>query len=366
MEYNPMEEMGFTHDKQFVCGNLGFISANNNARRMCARLIRNGGHMFDVISRYDDIVTHYLRRESNHFGSTMKMILPFLNAFGATDHWAYGFSKEDLEIFPGADRAMRYAWSLLPAYISTCSYEHHMMAVCDAIGFPIGNVSCTQASFDALDVSRTEARELKNVADAISGMRLPDRPFSEKEGALLEDEDVSVIEMLDSFFLERLPEMDLVESLKPLEVMGQNEKTYVLLEVRRRTDIEFSDTVYVGGDSTDSQAMDLVRDNSGLSISFNGSERAVRSSNIAVTGNDATAVAVLTSEFYIEGIEAVFDLVDNWDRKTLEDYPCADVYLRDAMLNANPSGLPAVHKVDRKNVTDIARESDAFRRKILR
>jgi energy-converting hydrogenase A subunit R len=366
MEYNPMEEMGFTHDKQFVCGDLGFISANNNARRMCARLIRNGGHVFDVISRYDDIMTYYLRRENDHFGSTMKMILPFLNAFGATDHWAYEFSKEDLEIFPGADRAMRYAWSLLPAYINTCSYEHHMMAVCDAIGFPISNVSCTQASFDSVSISKAEARELKNVAGAISEIKLPDNLFSENDGALLEDEDVSVIEVLDSFFLERLPEMDLAESLKPVEVMGQNEKTYVLLEVRRRTDIEFSDTVYIGGDSTDGQAMDLVRDNSGLSVSFNGDERAVRSSNIAVIGNDATAVAVLTSEFYVEGIEAVFDLVDNWDRKTLADYPCADVYLRDAMLNANPGELPAVHKVDRRNANDIAKESAAFRRKILR
>ncbi len=366
MEYNPMEEMGFTQDKQFVCGSLGFISANNNARRMCARLIRNGGRLFDVISRYDDLVAYALNREEVHFGSTMKMILPFLNAFGATDHWAYGFSKEDLEIFPGADRAMRYVGSLLPAYINTCSYEHHMMAVCDAIGFPIGNVSCTQASFDAVKINKAEARELKSLAGTISGLKVPDAAFSLDKAVSLMEEDTEIISVLDSFFLERLPEMEMVETLKPVGVMGQNEKAYVLLEVRRRTDIEFSDTVYVGGDSSDGQAMDLIRDNSGLSISFNGDERAVNSCNIAVTGNDATAVAVLTSEFYNEGIEAVFDLVDNWERAKLKVYPCADTYLRDAMLKASPRGLPSVRKVDRKNVKDVAKESAAFRKKILK
>lgn len=366
MEYNPMEEMGFSQDKQFICGNLGFISANNNARRMCARLIRNGGRLFDVISRYDDLVNYALNREEVHFGSTMKMILPFLNAFGATDHWAYGFSKEDLEIFPGSDRAIRYIGNLLPAYINTCSYEHHMMAVCDAIGFPIGNVSCTQASFDAVRVNKAEARELKSISGMIAGLKLPDASSSLEKAVSLGEEDTAIINTLDSFFLERLPDMELAETLKPVGVMGQNEKAYVLLEIRRRTDIEFSDTVYVGGDSSDGQAMDLVRDNSGLSISFNGDERAVRSCNIAVTGNDATAVAVLTSEFYNEGIEAVFDLVENWDRAKLKKYPCTDAYLRDAMLKASPRDLPSVRKVDRRNVNDIARESAAFRKKVLR
>lgn len=364
MEYDPLEEMGFSQDKQFVCGDAGFISANDNARRMCARLIRNGGRLYDVISRYDDLVTYALSREDVRFGSTMKMILPFLNAFGATDHWAYEFAKEDLEIFPGADKAMRYAGSLLPSYINTCSYEHHMMAVCDAIGFPISNVSCTQASFDAVKVGKSEARELKGISDRISELKLPSTPYPLDKADRLEDEDAAIVNVLDSFFLDRLPKMEIGDPLKQVSVVGTNEKAYVLLEIRRRTDIEFSDTVYVGGNPTDNQAMDLVKDNSGLSISFNGDECAVKSCNVAVMGKDATAVAVLTSEFYSEGIEAVFSLVESWDREKLKSYPCADRHLMDAMLKANPRSLPVIRRVGRKNLKEITQESVAFRRKM--
>ena len=52
-------------------------------------------------------------------------------------------------------------------------------------------------------------------------------------------------------------------------------------------------------------------------VAFNGSEFAVHGSNIAVMSRDCTAAAILVSVFYNRGIEAVYELVDNWNREAL-------------------------------------------------
>ena len=51
MEYNPMEELGLTEEKQLVLSCDGILSGNDYARDLCARSIRNGAHFFDAVSR---------------------------------------------------------------------------------------------------------------------------------------------------------------------------------------------------------------------------------------------------------------------------------------------------------------------------
>jgi energy-converting hydrogenase A subunit R len=115
----------------------------------------------------------------------------------------------------------------------------------------------------------------------------------------------------------------------------------------------------------DYQAMDLVCDSGGLAMSFNGSEFAVHGCNIAVLSRDCTVAAVLVQEFYNEGIEAVFDLVGNWNRETLKKADCPDRCLMDAMIAANPKKLPEVYIINNSNVKDIAEKSNAYRKKLL-
>jgi len=366
MEYNPMEELGLVEDKQFICNCYGFLSKKDNARRLCSKYIRNGEHFFDVVSRYDDLVAYALNRENSRVGSTLKMIIPFLKANGLTDHMAYEFCKEDLQLVPGADKALRYIFNLLPTFITSSSYEHHMMAVCDATGFPMNNVGCTQMSFDEIPISRQESKTIREMSTRISNLQIPKTLYTLTNAKSLDDDDANIVTTLDEIFVDSLPKMEIDKAVKPITAIGANEKAYALLEIRRKTEIEFNSTVYVGGDITDFQAMDLVRDSSGLSISYNGSEYAVRGANVAVMSNNAIVVAVLTSEFYNEGIEAVYELIDNWDRDKLEKISCADRNLMDAMLKTFPKKLPVVKKVDWRNANDIVKESETLRKKNIR
>lgn len=366
MEYNPMEELGFFEDKVLVSNCHGFITRNDNARDLCGRFIRNGERLFDVLSRYDDLQINALSREEGAAGSALKMAVPFLKTGGVTDQGALTFSRGDLELVPGADRAMRYLSGLLPTFVTTGSYEHHMMCACDAVGYPMSNVVCTQVSFDSVELGRQEARELRAIANRISSMKVPRELYTVTEAKSLVDGDAEIITELDAVFQDRIPEMDVAESLKGVGSVGSNEKAYALLEIRRKTGIGFESTAYVGGDASDYQAMDLVRDSSGLSLSFNGGEYAVRGCNVAVMSPDATPAAVLAAEFYSEGIEAVYEMVDNWDRERLESRPCSDRHLMDAMLRTFPKKLPAVARVGRGNVDEIVEKSEAYRRHALR
>ncbi len=366
MEYNPMEELGFIEDKQFISNCNGFISKNDNAKRMCGKFIRNGERFFDVVSRYDDIASYALNRDDSKNCTALKMIVPFLKAYGVTDHMAYEFSKEDLKLVPGADSTIRYLYELLPTFVTTGSFEHHMMAVCDSIKFPMTNVSCTRVEFDSMELDRQEAKSLREMAAKITSLHVPRTMYTLTEAKTLDDEDTKIITELDKIFQDTIPDMGIEDDLKNVIQMGANEKAYALLEIRRKTEIEFNSTAYVGTGISDYQALDLVRDSDGLAVSFNGGEFAVRGCNVAVMGNNAIAVGVLAAEFYNEGIEAVYDLIENWDRDKLKAHKCSDRHLMDAMLKAYPKKLPRVVKVDRHNVDDITLESEEYRRKVMR
>ncbi len=122
--------------------------------------------------------------------------------------------------------------------------------------------------------------------------------------------------------------------------------------------------MYVGSEVTDYQCLDLVRDGGGVAVSFNGSEFAVRGSNIAILSKDSTVVAVFAAMFYDRGIEAILDLAENWNRDHLKRCDFPDRALLDRMLAAHPRKLPEVYIVDRDNVDEVAARSDAYRKKM--
>ena len=364
-EYNPMDELGLHEDKQFVSNCHGFIAKNNNTRDLCAKFIKNGERLYDVLSRYE-AVTVYTSKTVKE-GATrelMKLLIPLLKANGMTDNSAYNLSRDTLDLMPGAERAMRYLGNLLPCFINTSSYEHHMMNVTDAIGFPMSNVNCSQVSFDSLEMKTSEARELREISSKIARMNVDDLPEKfQEQGWGCTRNGWDMMEYLDRTFLERLPEMDVFHELGETVPIGTNEKSYTLLEIRRQSGIDFGSTVYVGGGTTDHQALDIVNDGGGLAISFNGTEESVRGSNVSVISSDSIVIAVLTAEFYNGGIESVHELIDNWNMDYIAGREGPDKNLLDTFRSRFPKRLPEVSSVDEDNIEDIVERSKAYRKK---
>jgi predicted HAD superfamily phosphohydrolase len=295
----------------------------------------------------------------------MKITAPFLKAFGATDLQMHNASAETLELMPEAGTTMRYALNVMSTFITTSLYEHDVMNICDSLDIPMGNINCTELSLDAQDMSRHDARALRDAASIVTSLRIPKTEYLLDVPMELDPLDVKILKTMDDLAAELMAMESASSMMRSMTSVGSNDKAYALLEIRRKTSIDLDGTAYIGSDTSDYQSMELVKESGGLALSFNGADFAVRGSNVAILSNDCTVAGVLLQEFYNGGIEAVLDLVNNWDRKSLKKGSYSDPHLMEAMLAANPKKLPEVVAVNRQNVEEISKKSTAYRKRIL-
>ena len=69
----------------FVTDCEGPISKNDNAFELAAHFIPDGDRFFANISKYDDVLADVVKKEDYKAGDTLRLILPFLKAYGAND-----------------------------------------------------------------------------------------------------------------------------------------------------------------------------------------------------------------------------------------------------------------------------------------
>jgi predicted HAD superfamily phosphohydrolase len=361
MEYNHMDELGFSQDKQLLCTASGFLSSGNSVKRMCDRFIRNGGRLYDIMTAYDSILSFGLDRDDRRSGDTFKTLVPFLKAAGVTDSSVYEYFKADMSLMPGSD-SIHYLNGLMTAQIVSEAYEHHSMALCDALGLPSDSIRCTEVSFDALEMNRQDAKRFREFSSDISKMDIP--KVSSNDGTqFIDSKDQMILETVDDI-LDAMCDTEFIHRLEEIKPIGGNEKAFTLMEMRRTTNVDFDCTAYIGNNGTDYPAMDIIRDNGGLAVSFNGDAYAVRGSNVAVMSPNSLVAAVIISEFYIGGMAAVDSLIDSWDRAKLSKREHSDRHLMNALFAAFPSRLPEVVAVDDDNLDKVTKESERYRRKL--
>jgi predicted HAD superfamily phosphohydrolase len=368
-EYDPITELGLSHDKQLICSCMGFLQYNNSSRDLCHRYIPKGDKFFDLIARYDDVVANVLNRSDGRSGNITRFIAPFLKAFGVTDFAALKYCGDALKMMPEAKKVVNHLRDTLPFFVTTSSYEHNVLNICKELDLPRALVECTELAFDDYDdgvMRREDAKALREMANKITSLKMPVQKYELNIPAKIPPEEVEMVTTLDEIFNLKMRRLSFADSMKSIRTIGANEKAYFLIDLRKKTQIDFDGTAFIGGDITDIHALETIKDRGGLAMSFNGCDYALRKSNIAVMSRDCTVAAVLVQEFYNEGIEAVFDLVENWDRETLKkkDYP--DPYLMKTMLASNPKKLPEVHIVNKDNEDELAKKSDEYRKKLFR
>jgi len=361
MEFAAIDDLGFTENKQLICNCRGLVCKEDNAERLCAHYVPDGARLFAVISAYDDVQSYVLNRENYKTGDSLRLILPFLKAGGATDSDVLKVSRENLELLPGADRTMRYLTDLMPSFIISASYDHHMMALCDVIDFPYSNVYCTSMQLDNIVVDESEAKEIMDLAREIADMPVPRIPENAIEMDDLSPVDQNNIRRMDEIFWDYMLTMEAYSLISGVNPLGGNEKAYSILDIRRKTMVDLDETMYVGGGIADIQAMELVRDGGGLAVSFNGNRYAVREADVAVMSPDTITISLLATAFYLGGAEAVYDMVDDWDYEGLKTSPHADPYLLKELRQVFPDQLPEVVRVTRNNVEEVIELSENYR-----
>jgi len=346
-----------------ICGCRGFLTRNDSVRDLCEAIIPNGRHFYDVLCRYDALVTYVLGREEAVAGNVPKFAIPFLKAYGATDNLLFEYSKKNLDLMPEAKTSMEYLANLMPTFITTSAYEQSMLALENELDIALCESACTESNIDHCMLGRVASKELREVAEEICALEIPDVKYRLNVPMSLDRKDIKITNVLDSALADNMnePGRALMESCVP---MNSSKKAYRLLDLRRQNSIDLDGTVYIGGDHTDYQTMDLIKDGSGLSIAFNGSDFAIRGSNIAVVSQSATVGAVLAHVFYDKGIQAVLDLAKEWDRDYLDSGDFPDRNLGDKLLSEE-GPFPEVYVTDDEDMDELTQKCEKAREKIL-
>ena len=121
--------------------------------------------------------------------------------------------------------------------------------------------------------------------------------------------------------------------------------------------------MYVGDSITDVEAFQLVRNNGGLTVSFNGNHYAVENAAIAVLSENSIVTAIIADLLCNCGKQETLQVLENWNRETLRRSAVTKLLL-DKLFMLYPSALPKVQIVTAENMETLASESSEFRKKV--
>ncbi len=347
----------------FISDCEGPISKNDNAFEAATQFIPYGDKFFKIVSKYDDILADTIRKPGYNAGDTLKLILPFLKAYNVTDTSLREFSAKTMVLVAGSKNTLEYIRNLCTSYVVSTSYEHYIKAFCETLNFPFGNTYCTHLSLDKYVLLDQERLRLRQIVKDISQkpvMTIPPNAKSLEDFSKLDHE---TIEWLDDIFWNEISKMPIGEIFSDIKPIGGHEKADAIIDAAQRENCSLSNVMYIGDSITDVEAFKLVKENDGLTVSFNGNEYAVRNAEVAVLSKNNTVTAVIAELFSKLEKQAALEALENWSQKTLCQTPVEREIL-ERLFILFPNRLPKVKIVTTENMDALSHESSQFRRKV--
>ncbi len=347
----------------FISDCEGPISKNDNAFEMTASFVPIGDKIFSLISKYDDVLADVLKRPGYNPGDTLKLILPFLKAFNVTDEQMQDFSTANLVLIADTGESLKHIRDTSDAFIVSTSYEHYIRALCGAIGFPFENTYCTRFSLNEYDLSERERMQLKDVAKEIAQKPMITIPDSAKSILDFSEEDRETVGWLDEVFWKEIPSMAIGKVFADVKPVGGQQKAEAIRAVVKRVGVQLTDVIYVGDSITDVEAFKLVRDNGGITVSFNGNQYAVRNAEIAIMSESNIVTAFVADLFSRFSKREVMDILRDWDCEALDIGPAPE-FVAKKLSGICPSAFPKVKIVTPGNEKTLVQESSEFRKRV--
>jgi energy-converting hydrogenase A subunit R len=347
----------------FVSDCEGPISKNDNAFEIAENFIPNGDKFFTNISLYDDVLADALKKPGYSAGSTLKLILPFFKAYGVTDSQMEDFSAKNILLIANSQATLRHIQTIADAFIVSTSYEHYIRALCNTLCFPYKNTYCTKVSLDRCAITPQEKERLRKIAQEIAQMPLIEIP---KTAKIIDDfapRDQVTIKRLDEIFWIEIPKMFIGKSLLDVVTVGGEQKAEAIRDITKRLGTKLEDVMYVGDSITDVEAFKLVRENKGLTVSFNGNGYAVQNAEVAVESESNLVTAAIADLFCKLGKKQTLKVLGSWSLDALKENNVDEALIK-LLFTLCPDGLLKVQIVTAKNMESLIKESSAFRKKV--
>lgn len=349
--------------KVFVSDCEGPISKNDNAFELAANILPDGDRFFALVSKYDDVLADVVKKHGYKAGDTLRLILPFLKAFGATDENIRDFSARNVLLVPGAKDTLTFVRTLMPSFIVSTSYEQYISSLCELTGFPFENCYCTRLNLDKYDINEQETAILRQLQTEIAMLPMIEIPKNACSMGDLSMRDQETVQLLDEVFWETIRQMQSGRMLTDVNPVGGTEKAKAVQDIVEKLACSLDRVMYVGDSITDAPAMRLVKEGGGLAVSFNGNDYSVRESDVAVLSGDTTVTSVFAEVFSRYGKERVLGLVDEWSPSGLKKHGVSSE-LCERMVVVFSGGFPQVEHVTAGNVERLKRESGVFRKTV--
>lgn len=349
-----------TEGRIFISDCEGPISKNDNAFEVAQAFIPGGDHFFSLISRYDDVLADIVKRPGYRAGNTLKLITPFLKAYGVTNAQLIEYASDNIVVLLDAKDMLHHISSILPSFIVSTSYEQYLCALCAHMDFPLSKVYCTQLDLDRYEIPLNEAARIQNLTDELTSypmIHIPDNATSIQD---FSEKDRVTITKLDEVFWKTIPSMKCGRMLREVTPMGGEEKAKAVMAIVSNLESDLSEVVYVGDSITDVQALQLVKAGGGLAISFNGNRYAVSNAEVAVFSDTALVTAILVDVFSRRKKKDVLELVRSWSPRTVEK-TSVNLSLAKALVEKCLGRFPQVQVVDDPNLEELIEESNRFR-----
>ncbi|MBN1762414.1 MAG: HAD hydrolase family protein [Methanomicrobia archaeon] len=300
-------------NEKTICLDLeGPLSPQDNAYEVMKLLGEEGAAIFEVISKYDDLLS-LEGREGYEPGDTLALIVPFFLAHNITEKDIRKVSAR-ARIINGA----KYLFEQLQAenwdiYIISTSYEQHAYNIGQQLGVPEDHIICT--TLDLAEMRRALPES------AVTLLKEAEREIIALYSDLERDDTDRIVSRLDEFFFRQLHALDF--DVFSTRVIGGERKAEAIRMIAQEKEIALRDIIAVGDSITDYKMLNEVAAHGGIAVVFNGNDYAVPYANVGLASVDIRFLYPVCEAFARNGKGAAMELVTDWEteRNTFEEKP---------------------------------------------
>ncbi len=247
----------------FICFDLeGPLSPQDNAYELM-KLFPDGDRIFEVISRYDDLLT-LEGREGYEPGDTLALIVPFLVLHNISEDNINTLASKASLTGGAAKLISRLETTGWKVFCITTTYQQYATHLTQKLCIYAHNVASTPLPLDKVRITlgKEDAALLQQTEQDILTMS----PVSD---------DDRIKRRLDHFFWETLPATNLGMAIKEIKPVGGRRKVAALKKFADTYGQPLSNWVVVGDSITDFRMLQAVEEEGGLAIAFNANEYAL-------------------------------------------------------------------------------------------
>lgn len=281
---------------KIICFDLeGPLSPQDNAYEVMG-LVERGHDIFEVISRYDDLLA-LEGRENYEAGDTLALIAPFLVYHGITEEEIRRVSDKAILVNGAKELISKLKMEEWKVFIISTSYEQHAYNIGSKVGVSKENISCTAFPLD--EHRKNLQNEDFSLIEEVEKVIL-ERLYPPTDGTEIKN-------TFDKFFFSDLPNTNLGKVIKEISVVGGQRKVDAAVNIAERLGKDLSEIVVVGDSITDLKMLKAVNERNGLAIAFNGNTYAIPYATIGLATTDMMNMVPILERWERGGRRAVED-----------------------------------------------------------